>query len=693
MAAPLVIGGDMQGYELDVRRFARRAVAVSLCLAGMAWGAQARVIEVKPVVPGGPSAFELIQSALNEARTARQSAPNEVFTLRLASGVYRLERPIIIEPRDSGRPQAPFIIEGAADGSTRIYGSVEATARPATPGDLAGKPQPPRPVQVIDLSSVAEKQPLGLVARGAYLGTPTSHFELFQGDTRFRPSSWPRTGYAENIAVRADPDSLGSRVKLPPSAFDRFRDETALQFGGYWIADWAYEAQSMTGVDISAGEFLVSRLVATLPVRRSVPLRVMNAMSVLEHPGSYVLDPAGKRAFVVPLTGAAPAFDLAVARELLVLATVQNVVVRNLAFERTLGTPIRVENASNITVENCLSRNTGNRGITVTGGRNVTIRRCVVADTAETAVLLSGGDRRQLSASKHALADSMIVRFGQDSPTYRPGAEIQGVGNSVTGSFFRDSAHSAIVLTGNEHRIADNEITDVVKETNDAGAIYMGRDFTARGNSFTGNYLHDIADPKGVRKAVIGIYLDDQFSGATITGNVFHRVNVPVQIGGGRDTLVEGNAFLAPQRAAVLFDDRGTNKQRAMVLTGELNTKLQAMPFRQPLWAARYPALAELPEKQIGVPLNNIVRRNVMLGRTVIEYETASSRPYLGATETIQVQAPAAAGANASAADLLGALAQADPAVAGLNLVLAERAKALRDLPFGSAAAPQPEPK
>lgn len=683
----------MQEHEPGMRWLAGRMVAIVLSLAGMAWGAQARVIEVKPVVPGGPSAFELIQAGLNEVRAARQATPNEVFTLRLASGIYRLERPVIIEPRDSGRPQAPFVIEGAADGSTRIYGSIEANARPATPADLAGKPQPPRPVQVVDLSPVAEKQPLGLVARGAYLGTPNSHFELFQGDTRFRPSSWPRSGYAENIAVRADPDSLGVRVRLPPSAFDRFKDETALQFGGYWIADWAYEAQSMTRVDNASGEFLVSRLVATLPVRRSVPLRVMNAMSALEHSGSYVLDVAGKRAFVVPLSGAQPVFDLAISRELLVLATVQNIVVRNLAFERTLGTPVRIENASNITVENCLSRNTGNRGITVTAGRNVTIKRCVVADTAETAVLLSGGDRRQLIPAKHALVDSVIVRFGQDSPTYRPGAEIQGVGNSVTGSLFRDSAHSAIVLTGNEHRIADNEITDVVKETNDAGAIYMGRDFTARGNSFTGNYLHDIADPKNQRKAVIGIYLDDQFSGASITGNVFHRVNVPVQIGGGRDTLVEGNAFLAPQRSAVLFDDRGTSKQKAMVLTGELNTKLQAMPFRQPLWATRYPALAELPEKQIGVPLNNIVRRNVMLGRTVIEYETASSRPYLSAADMIQVQPPVTAGANPGTADLLAALAQADPAVAGLNLVLAERAKALRDLPFVSAAAPQPEPK
>lgn len=659
-----------------------------------AGAAVARVVEVKAPVPGGPSASELIQAALNETRVIRQATPNETVTLRLSGGVYRLQMPIIIEPRDSGRPQAPFVIEGAADGSTRIYGSLEAEARPASAADLAGLAAPPQPVHVIDLSPARGTQPLGLVPRGAYNGTPTSQFEVFQGDTRFRPSVWPRSGYADGIEARADPNSLGVRVKLPRPMFERFRAQKDLQIGGYWVADWAYEAQSMLAADAETGELVASRLVAPLPTRRTVRLRVLNAMSELDAPGRYVLDPAGRRAFIVPLPGAPAKFEVAVARELMVLATVQNVVLRNIGFERTLGTPVRIENASNIVVENCLVRNSGNRGITTTGGRNVVVRRSVVADTAETGLLIAGGDRKALTPARHAVTDSIFVRFSQDSPTYRPAVEIQGVGNSVTGSLFRDGPHSAILVNGNEHRIADNEISDVVKETNDAGAIYMGRDFTARGNVFSGNYLHDIGGgARGGHRSLIGIYLDDQFSGATITGNVFHRVNVPVQIGGGRDNLVEGNAFLASQRSAILFDDRGLHKHRTMTLTGDLNTKLNAMPFRQPLWAHRYPALARLPENQIGAPIDNTVRRNVLLGKTMIEYEFASSRPFLSATDTIEAAMPAGLAADAGTAELLKALAAANPAVATLNLVIADRAAALRDLTFAPVATTQQEPK
>lgn len=672
-----------------------RVTALLLMLWTMGPGiAVARVVEVKAPVPGGPSASELIQAGISEVRSIRQATPNETVTLRLSSGVYRLQMPIIIEPRDSGRPNAPFVIEGAADGSTRIYGSLEAEARPAGPADLAGLAAPPQPVQVVDLSAARGTQPLGLVARGAYNGTPTSQFEIFQGDNRFRPSVWPRSGYAEGVEARADPNSLGVRVKLPRAMFERFRSQKDLQVAGYWVADWAYEAQSMLSADPESGELLVSRLVAPLPTRRVIRARVFNAMSELDAPGRYVLDPAGRRAFVVPVPGAAAKFDVAVARELMVLATVQNVTLRNIGFERTLGTPIRIENASNVVIENCLVRNSGNRGITATGGRNVVIRRSVVADTAETGILISGGDRKNLTPARHAVTDSIFVRFSQDSPTYRPAVDVQGVGNSVTGSLFRDGPHSAILVNGNEHRVSGNEISDVVKETNDAGAIYMGRDFTARGNVFNGNYLHDIGGgQRGGHRSLIGIYLDDQFSGATITGNVFHRVNVPVQIGGGRENLVEGNAFLASQRSAVLFDDRGLHKHRTMTLTGELNTKLNAMPFRQPLWASRYPTLATLPENQIGAPIDNVVKRNVLLGRTMIEYEFQSSRPFLSATDTIEVTMPAGIGPDAGTADLLKALAAANPAVAALGLAVADRAAALRDLTFAPVAANQQGPK
>ena len=671
------------------RDFARRALAGVAVLASWSIGAAAaKVIEVPAPQPGGPSAFELIQTGLSQARAARQAAPLEPLVLRLASGIYRIDKPIIIEPRDAGPVNEPFVIEGAADGSTRIYGSVERQSRPATAADLAGTVSPPVPVRVMDLSTDAGEQPLSLVTRGAYNGTPTSRFEIFQGDVRFQPSSWPRSGYMSDIATSPDTASGGVRVKPPSDIFAQFQGQKDLRLGGYWIADWAYETLPVLNSAIATGEFVTGRSAAPLPVQPKVRIRILNAMSALDTPGRYVLDATSKRAFIVPLPGDNPRFEVAVARELMVFASVQNVALRNIGFERTLGTPVRVENSSNLVIENCLVRNSGNRGITVTGGRDVTIKRCVVTDMAETGVLLSGGTRRSLTPARHAVVDSIFTRFAQDSPTYRPGVEIQGVGNSVIGSYFSEAPHSAILVSGNDHRLALNEISDVVRETNDAGAIYMGRDFTARGNVFTDNYLHDIGDPEGKRRALIGIYLDDQFSGATVARNVFRRVTVPVQIGGGRDNLVESNAFLESQRSAVLFDNRGEHKHKAMVETGELNTKLNAMPFRQPPWSTRYPTLATLPEDRIGVPLGNVVRNNLLLGRTMIEYEYPDSRPYLSDEGTVSAIMPLGVGPQTSTIALLAMLSATNLAANPLRVAVADRYTALRGLTFAAAAFP-----
>ena len=55
----------------------------------------------------------------------------------------------------------------------------------------------------------------------------------------------------------------------------------------------------------------------------------------------------------------------------------------------------------------------------------------------------------------------------------------------------------AIVFGGNEHLIEFNEIHDVCHESNDAGAIYGGRDWTMRGTVIRYNYFHDISGFEG----------------------------------------------------------------------------------------------------------------------------------------------------------------------------------------------------
>ena len=131
-----------------------------------------------------------------------------------------------------------------------------------------------------------------------------------------------------------------------------------------------------------------------------------------------------------------------------------------------------------------------------------------------------------------------------------------------------------------------NEIHNVCTETSDAGAIYMGQDWTMRGNIIRYNYLHDINLGGGATDTagVTGIYLDDFFSGTIVYGNILDNVDRGVLVGGGRDNTIQNNIFFGCTNMAIDVDQRGLSWDASLIsnTNSYLWTKLYALPFQTP---------------------------------------------------------------------------------------------------------------
>ena len=168
----------------------------------------------------------------------------------------------------------------------------------------------------------------------------------------------------------------------------------------------------------------------------------------------------------------------------------------------------------------------------------------------------------------------------------------------------------AIFFSGNDHRIEYNEIYNVCYESNDAGAIYAGRDWTMRGTVVRHNYLHDIQGFED--RGCVGVYLDDMFCGTLMYGNVFYRVTRAAFIGGGRDCTVENNIFVdcVP---SVHVDDRAMNWASYHVDT-TMTDRLKDIPYKNDTWAERYPRLVDILEDEPAAPKGNLVIRNISVG-------------------------------------------------------------------------------
>jgi hypothetical protein len=227
---------------------------------------------------------------------------------------------------------------------------------------------------------------------------------------------------------------------------------------------------------------------------------------------------------------------------------------------------------------------------------------CDIYDTGECGVILGGGDRKTLEPGRNYAVNNRIHNFGRWVRTYRPAVFLCGVGNRVAHNLMHDAPHTAVFFLGNDHILEFNEVYRVCTETGDAGAFYIGRDWTQRGNVVRYNYFHDLT---ATMQAVVAVYLDDMACGTTVVGNIICRVHLGMLVGGGRDNIVENNIFLDCP-LAISLDNRGFYGSAETLFA-----RLKAVNHERPPYSTRYPALARILDGNPELPVGNVIARNI----------------------------------------------------------------------------------
>ena len=638
---------------------------------------QARADQFVIDVQAGGNAPDPIDVALNAEREHRSAVPTDTIVLEFAAGVFRRGKPIMLGAADSGTTQAPLIIRGAADGGTTISGAIivpksrpEAYSRPKDPIHTAAR----API-LVSREALGLDKPLAVTPRGTYSAYEHSRVELFQGNRRLRLARWPKKGYSTDITpIDAKNNSGPVRVSVPSEQLARWRGETHAWLGGYLAYDWDYETAPIRPIERDHMSLIFDRLPSEFPVRKHFRYFLFNALSELDEPGEYVIDPVQQTVRLLAFDENQPV-ESAVVDTLLHIENVSHLIIENVAFEKTLGTAISVGDSKNISFADCFVGHSGGDAIHVLQSNDVVIDRCLITDISERGIVLSGGDRQNLTPANDIIRNSIVTRFGVDSPAYRPGIAIIGVGMTVEGCAVGNGPHSGIIITGNENRIVRNELFSLVQETLDAGAIYMGRDWTHRGNVFSENYFHDIEDDRS------GIYLDDQISGSEITDNVFARVGRPVVIGGGRDTVVKGNVFIAPLTAGIWVDNRGQTWQKsAFEPNSQWMLNLKKVNIAAPVWRSKYPTLGGILTDEPGAPKNTVID-NVSIDGNAIEFHGQYAERYVQYAGSIEIRTSTKL-TSPTSSEIVGVLLGLAADASGAHLTIANNYKFLKKLLF-----------
>ncbi|MCL5097624.1 MAG: alpha-L-fucosidase, partial [Candidatus Omnitrophica bacterium] len=505
----------------------------------------------------------------------------------------------------------------------RIVGGRTVTGwKPVTDPAVLERLDPAARKQVFqaDLKALGITDLEGIGHAGTYQSDPG--LELFFADKPMTLARYPNQGYMK-IAGVLDTNGVAAsdRASSPDGRFvcddprtARWMKEKGVWLHGFWVWDWADERIPLGKIDPAAHTIgFAPRPGRSYEVRKGQWFYAENVLPELDSPGEWYLDRDTSILYFWP-TASLDSGKTVVSRvrDLFQFNNASNITLRGFVIEAGRGNAVVVKGGSNARVAACTIRNMGNWAVKVYGGTRHGVVGCDIYQTGQGGIHLEGGDRKTLTPAGHYANNNHIHHTALWDPVYQQAIALFGVGNYATHNLIDHVPHVAIGFSGNDQTIEYNEIHDAVFQSNDAGAIYTSppdETWSMRGHKIRFNYLHDIHGFEG--RGCNGVYLDDCFSSADISDNIFYRVATAILIGGGRDNIMTNNMFIDCGRAFSI-DARGLGWAKGV---GTFATReLIDLHYQQPPWSVKYPEILHILEDEPLAPKGNVMARNISWG-------------------------------------------------------------------------------
>ncbi len=389
-----------------------------------------------------------------------------------------------------------------------------------------------------------------------------------------------------------------------------------LLLSGYWNVDWAIQRHEIESFDKATGVVKVKEPYHTFGYRDGKCFTaeiggkfcVLNAKSAITNPGEWCIDREEGCIYLYVMPNQ-KYVDISVCENLIEAKDKENIKIQNIKICQTRKCGVHFDNVKNSSVENCEIYNVGAWGIINDNCESCVCHKNKIYYTGGGGIASSGGNRNQLIKSNNIVSQNEIFAVALWHRTYLAAIELNGVGVIVSENYIHDVPHFAVVYQGNEHIIERNEIDNACFESNDAGAIYSGRDYTCQGNIIRYNYIHNLLGYEGY--GCIGIYFDDGVCTAEVYGNVL--ANMPyigILIGGGRNYDIHDNKFFNCNMALTLDERLNRWKGRNARLVKHLNE----VEYQNDVWKKAYPHLYNILDDEPCLPKYNKFYNNEIVG-------------------------------------------------------------------------------
>ena len=573
------------------------------------------------------SPFDSPEAARDAIRALKKRGPLPAggVLVDIADGTYPLKGTLALTAEDSGTAESPVVYQGSAASRCLFTGDAALTgfARVTDPALLARLPESARGrVWRVSLKSagIGSVPPPRLGGFGSGRGFHTTPaVRLFAGDRELPLARWPNTG---DVAIEKilEPDDhqihgiKGSKTGRFTCATDRMARWTAdpdIILHGYWFWDWAESREVVKSINPETREILLEPPFHTYGYRPGQPFHATNLFSEIDEPGEWYIDRASLTLYVHgmkdwpaagnSLTDKGPD-GLRLSLTTFPAVTVEkagHIRFHRITWSGGAADGVRVRDSDNIVFRGCRFSRLGGDALSLSGGSACGVVSCDFDLTGRGGAIIGGGDRKTLTPGRHFVTNCRFHHLSCVDPTYTPAVLVTGVGHRISHNLIHDIPSSAIRVGGNDHVVEFNDVSRVVLESDDQGAVDMWGDPTLRGNVFRYNRWRDIGPGADGTKPKLGraaIRFDDAISGQLVEHNLFERCGAggswfgAIQIHGGRDQIIRNNLFIGCS-AAVSFSAWQPDRWRAFVIP-----KFPSPELDRDLYLKRYPQLADLTE-------------------------------------------------------------------------------------------------